>query len=48
MGEKNLIKNVAEEGLEPPARGLWFHCSNQLSYSAKSILIKYGKIEVKK
>ena len=25
---------VAEEGLEPPTRGLWFRCSNQLSYSA--------------
>ena len=25
---------VAEEGLEPPTRGLWFRCSNHLSYSA--------------
>ena len=25
---------VAEEGFEPPTHGLWFHRSNQLSYSA--------------
>ena len=26
---------VAVEGFEPPTRGLWFRCSNQLSYTAK-------------
>ena len=31
-----MVKNylVAEEGFEPPTQGLWFLCSNQLSYSA--------------
>ena len=30
---------VAEEGFEPPTHGLWFHCSNQLSYSALTLKI---------
>ena len=29
-----LILLVAGEGLEPPTRGLWFRCSNHLSYPA--------------
>ena len=32
--DRRALKLVAEEGFEPPTHGLWFHCSNQLSYSA--------------
>ena len=30
---------VAREGLEPPTHGLWFRCSNQLSYLATLIIL---------
>jgi hypothetical protein len=36
---------VAEEGFEPPTRGLWIRCSNRLSYSA-AIAQKQGEQKV--